>query len=135
MRGWIMSIAPLLLVGGCAGGYSPPKLTERQTAELEKALAGKVAGEPQTCLNRRPQTNLTVISNNIVLYRVNRNLVYKNELIGSCSGLASGDTLIVRSFSSQLCRGDFATTANLQSGVQTGACALGDFVPYRTPGR
>ena len=71
----------------------------------------------------------------MVLYRVSRKLVYKNDLIGSCSGLASGDTLIVRSYSAQMCRGDFATTANLQTGIQTGACALGDFTPYRVPKR
>jgi hypothetical protein len=131
----IMMAASLVLLGGCAGSYTPTPLTPRQTADLDKALAGKVAGEPQTCINREPQTSLVAISNNVVLYRVNRKLVYKNDLIGSCSGLASGDTLIVRSFSGQMCRGDFATTANLQSGIQTGACALGEFTPYRIPKR
>lgn len=128
--GWMM--APLLLTG-CAGSYAPRPLTEKQTVALDKALAGKVAGEKRSCINREPQTSLTVISNNVLLYRVSGKLVYKNELIGSCNGLTYGDTMIVRSFGSQLCRGDFTTTANLQSGIQTGACALGDFTPYRAP--
>ncbi len=131
MRMW-MGMAPLLLAA-CTGSYEPTPLTDKQTAKLDKALAGKVPGEKVSCINREPQTNLTVISNNVLLYRVSRKLVYKNDLIGSCNGLTYGDTMIVRSYGSQMCRGDFTTTANLQTGITTGACALGDFVPYRTP--
>ncbi|WP_088184133.1 hypothetical protein [Sphingobium sp. Z007] len=131
MRVWI-GMAPLLLAA-CTGSYEPTPLTDKQAAKLDKALAGKVAGEKVSCINREPQSNLTVISNNVLLYRVSRKLVYKNELIGSCSGLTYGDTMIVRSYGSQMCRGDFTTTANLQTGITTGACALGDFIPYRTP--
>ncbi|MBZ9646333.1 hypothetical protein K9B33_02150 [Sphingobium sp. 3R8] len=131
MRGWI-GMAPLLLAA-CTGSYKPTPLTDKQATKLDKALAGKVAGEKVSCINREPQTNLTVISNNVLLYKVNRKLVYKNDLIGSCSGLTYGDTMIVRSYGSQMCRGDFTTTANLQTGITTGACALGDFIPYRAP--
>lgn len=136
MRAWMM-MAPLLAaagtLGACTGSYEPKPLTPRQTADLDKALADKVAGEKVSCINREPQTNLTVISNNVLLYRVSKKLVYRNDLIGSCNGLTYGDTMIVRSFGSQLCRGDFTTTANLQTGMTSGACALGDFTPYRTP--
>lgn len=131
MRAW-MGMAPLLLAA-CTGSYEPTPLTDKQAIKLDKALAGKVAGEKVSCINREPQTNLTVISNNVLLYRVSRRLVYKNELIGSCNGLTYGDTMIVRSYGSQMCRGDFTTTANLQTGITTGACALGDFIPYRAP--
>jgi hypothetical protein len=124
-----------MLLAACTGSYEARPLTDKQAAKLEKALAGKVAGEKMSCINREPQTNLTVISNEVLLYRVSRKLVYKNELIGSCSGLTYGDTLITRSFGSQMCRGDMATTANLQNGITSGACALGDFIPYRTPGK
>jgi hypothetical protein len=124
-----------MLLAACTGSYEPRPLTDKQTAKLDEALAGKVAGEKTSCINREPQTNLTVISNNVLLYRVSRTLVYKNELIGSCSGLTAGDTLITRSFGSQMCKGDMATTANLQNGITTGTCALGDFVPYRTPAK
>jgi hypothetical protein len=135
MRKAMLVMAGAALLGACTGSYQPRPLTDRQVAELDKALAGKVAGEPKTCISRVPQTNLTVISDNVLLYRVSKNLIYKNELIGSCNGLTYGDTMIVRSFGSQMCRGDITTTANLQTGIQTGACALGDFIPYRTPAR
>lgn len=129
MRSWIF-LVPVLLAG-CSGTYEPPRLTDKQTSELERALAGKVAGEKVSCVYRDRQTNLTAISNNVLLYRVSRNLVYRNDLIGSCSGLERGDTLIIRTYGSQYCRGDMATSANLVSGIMTGSCALGDFTPYR----
>lgn len=133
MRAWIC-LMPLLLAG-CTGSYEPKPLTDKQVATLDKALAGKVAGEKVSCINRESQTSLTVVSNSVLLYRVSRKLVYRNDLIGSCNGLTYGDTMIVRSYGSQLCRGDFTTSANLMTGMTTGACALGDFVPYRAPGK
>ena len=133
MRAWIC-LTPLLLAG-CTGSYEPKPLTDKQVATLDKALAGKVAGKKVSCINRESQTSLTVVSNGVLLYRVSRKLIYRNDLIGSCNGLTYGDTMIVRSYGSQLCRGDFTTSANLMTGVTTGACALGDFVPYRAPGK
>ncbi|SCW79771.1 hypothetical protein SAMN02927924_02932 [Sphingobium faniae] len=133
MRPWIM-LAPLLLAG-CAGSYEAPRLTEKQTVELEKALAGKVPGEKVSCINMRPQNSFRAISGNVLLYRMSGNLIYKNELIGGCPGLARGDTMIIRPFGSQYCRGDIATSADLTTGMTTGSCALGDFTPYRTPGK
>jgi len=138
MRPWILRsglcLAPLLLAG-CSGSYEPPKLTEKQTSELERALAGKVAGEKTSCVTRVSQANLTAISNSVLLYRVSGRLVYRNDLIGSCSGLSRGDTLIIKTWGSQYCRGDMATSADLTTGMVTGSCALGDFTPYRSPGK
>ncbi|WP_150293014.1 hypothetical protein [Sphingobium estronivorans] len=133
MRPWIV-LAPLL-IAGCSGSYEPPRLTEKQTGELERALAGKVAGEKTSCVSRPSQATLTAISGSVLLYRVNGRLVYRNDLIGSCPGLTRGDTLIIKSWGSQYCRGDIATSADLPSGMVTGSCALGDFTPYRTPGK
>lgn len=133
MRTWLW-ITPVLLAG-CAASTPPKPLTPKQEAELDKALAGKVAGEKVSCVNREQQTNLTVISNNVLLYKVSKKLVYKNELIGSCNGLTRGDIIITQSWGSQMCRGDFTRTADRTSGMLSGACALGDFIPYRVPGR
>lgn len=138
MRPWISRSVPWLvplLLAGCSGSYQPPKLTEKQTSELEQALAGRVAGEKTSCVNHEPQTNLTAISGNVLLYRVSGRLVYRNDLIGSCSGLARGDTMIIKTWGSQYCRGDMVTSADLTTGMVTGSCALGDFTPYRSPGK
>lgn len=121
-----------ILLAGCAGTYEPAPLSEKQAAKLEKALEGRVPGEKVNCISQFTRANMTVISDNVLLYRAG-SVIYRNDLIGSCAGLTRGDTLITRSFGSQLCRGDIARTANLQAGFQTGSCALGDFTPYRKP--
>ncbi|MEJ7935865.1 hypothetical protein WG907_16625 [Sphingobium sp. AN558] len=131
MRPWML-MTPLLLAG-CAGAYQPEPLTQKQAAKLEKALAGLTPGDKVSCINRSASSSLTVISGNVLLYRSSGRLIYRNDLIGSCSGLNRGDTLITQSSGLQLCRGDMARSADLTVGIPTGACALGDFTPYRKP--
>ncbi|KFG89901.1 hypothetical protein BV98_002316 [Sphingobium herbicidovorans NBRC 16415] len=125
-------LAPLILAA-CAGGNEPSRLTEKEAARLEAALEGKVAGEPVSCVNRYPQASLTAINESVLLYRVSGRLVYRNDLIGSCTGLGRGDTLVIRPTGSQYCRGDIARSADLVTGSITGGCALGSFTPYRSP--
>ena len=127
-------LVPLMLAA-CAGGSEPPRLTEKQAARLEAALEGKVAGEPVNCVSRYPGSSLTAVSESVLLYRVSGRLIYRNDLIGSCTGLGRGDTLIIKPTGSQYCRGDIARSADLVTGSITGGCALGSFTPYRTPGR
>ncbi len=132
MRAMMMFAAAAILTG-CTGPYEPRPLTPKQASALEKALTGKVAGEKVACISQIPRTDMRVISDSVLLYRVSGRLIYRNDLIGSCNGLTRGDTLITRSFGSQYCRGDIANVANLQTGTRSGGCALGDFTPYRTP--
>lgn len=133
MRAAWMCLTPLALAA-CAGGYEPTPLTVKQATKLDTALVGLTPGEPVACISRFPGTDMTVISNNVLLYRVSRKLVYRNDLIGGCNGLTRGDTLVTVSNGSQLCRGDMARSADLAIGIPTGACALGSFTPYRKPG-
>lgn len=112
----------------------PPQLNEKQKAALDKALAGKVAGKPQSCLNLAQRADLQVISDEVLLYKTGRT-VYYNRVIGSCNGLGFGRTLVTSVFGGQLCRGDIARVADLQAGMITGSCALGDFVPYKPAGK
>ena len=84
---------------------------------------------------RYPGASLTAISESVLLYRVSGRLIYRNDLIGGCTGLGRGDTLIIKPTGSQYCRGDIARSADLAIGSITGGCALGSFTPYRTPGR
>ena len=129
-----LALTPLALLAACAAQTEQaPKLTDRQAADLDKSLAGKVAGEKKSCIDRFPASSLRAISNEVLLYEASRKLVYVNNVIGSCSGLTAGNTLVIRSFGSQYCRGDFIQVVDLQSGITHGSCVLGDFTPYRTP--
>jgi DNA-binding transcriptional regulator YdaS (Cro superfamily) len=131
----ILGLLPLAV--SCTQG--PPverQLSPRETAALAKALEGKVAGQPVSCIASYNSDGLRVLGNNTVLYRVNKDLVYKADLQGGCNGLSAGDALVInRTTSSQYCRGDMARSVHLPTGSMSGACAFGDFVPYRTPGK
>lgn len=134
------SLAALALTG-CAGAYggvdggTANQLSEKQAATVQKQLAGKVAGEPVNCVPMSNLNNVVKVSDSLVLYRVSKNLVYRNELRGSCMGLArDNDIMVVRSFgTSQQCDGDIIHMVDRVTGMPSGSCSFGKFTPYRTP--
>ena len=130
----LLPLVSLLLCGAVSASSSwREKRDARDAALLEKALAGKVAGKPESCVWSRDLGGPESIGETKLLFRVSRNLVYVNETHGSCDGVgAGGRALITRSHGSQLCRGDIASTADLTAGYEDGFCSMGDFVPYRT---
>lgn len=132
MRGW-MFLTMALPLAACAGSYEPAPLTEKQMSKLEKELAGKEQGEKTSCISRFPSSAMRVISDNVLIYRVSAKLVYRNDLIGSCTGLSRGDALVIRTFNSQYCRGDIAQAVDMTTKIPGSSCALGDFTAYRTP--
>lgn len=141
-----MSVYPYLTIGaaallaGCAPAGSVERaeapLTVKQTALLDKQLGGKVAGEPVRCLNNAGSSNYQTIrvSDDILLYRVSGKLVYRNKLANSCPGLArDNDIMVMRSYGTGTCKGDFFHLVDRSSGIQGPTCVLGEFVPYRKP--
>lgn len=132
MRSYLIAL-PVLLAACASASMAEDKstaLTEKQQAALDKALEGKIAGEKQSCISLTQRADLQVISDNLLLYKAG-STVYLNRVMGSCSGLSFGRTLVTNVFGSQLCRGDINRVADFGSGMLTGSCAFGDFVPYR----
>ncbi len=129
-----MTIAALILAAltatASARETDASRLTDREAKELATAFEGKVAGKPVNCVSNFRGENLHAVGDNTLIYRINRNLIYRNNVLGTCRGLSFGDTLVLRVYGSQYCRGDIARVVNLQSGIMTGSCVLGDFVPY-----
>lgn len=109
-----------------------PALSAKDQAKLDKALAGKTAGASQTCIPLVQIRNTTYVGNRTILYRISSNLVYRNDPPGGCPGLREGAGLITTTTTGMLCSGDIAQVRDFVAGFSTGACALGDFVPYRT---
>ena len=137
MRAYLI-IAPVLLAAcvtsGIAAEHEAPKLTAKQQAALGKELKGKIPGKKQSCISLTQRADLQIISDELLLYKAGRT-VYVNRVLGSCNGLSLGRALVTNIFGSQLCRGDIARVADFNSGMLTGSCALGDFVPYRPAGK
>ncbi len=128
----------LASLAGCAatGKRTPAALTARQSQELARALDGKTPGKPVSCVSRMLGTDgLHAVTDDLLIYRVNRDLVYRNNLNGSCTGISRGATLVLQPTNDQYCRNDIARSVDLTTGMPGPSCALGDFVPYRTTGK
>lgn len=126
-------VLPLAVLASCGEVDSTPKpLTDKQSEALSKQLAGKVAGTPVNCISDFNATNTIRISDTILLYKVSNNLVYQNNLRGSCPGLArDSDIIVSEQFGGQKCRGDQLKLVDRTSGIPGPVCSLGEFVPYR----
>ena len=120
-------LAPLLFLSVAA-------TNDRDAANVDKALAGKVPGAPRNCLSRFESDRMSV-HDGLLLFRVNRNLVYRNDVNG-CPNLREDDIIQTSLYgSSQLCRGDIFQIIDRTGGFTRGACSLGDFVPFHAPAR
>jgi hypothetical protein len=105
-----------------------PKSAEK----IAKALAGRVPGQPVSCISDRARAN--VIDDWTILYR-DRGTIYVQKPRGGCHGLSNGMSLVRHQFvSSRLCRGDINRVVDLRTGFGTGACVYSEFVPYRKVG-
>lgn len=132
-----MRALPLLLVAAALPGCStqPPAATQMadSQAKFQKLTAGKVAGRPISCLPPSVRSrNLEVIDDRTVAYVDSSSRVYVNHIRGECTNLDSGFyTLVVRSGGgSGACSGDIAEVADPRTGMSSGSCSLGEFVPY-----
>lgn len=141
MRSFAVALVAPIVLTGCAmsanQAANADQLTPRQLATLDRELGGKIAGEPRNCLplGARAGVDTIRVSDNILLYRVSRNLVFKNDLNGGCPGLARDtDVMVSQQWGSGPCRGDIIRLVDRVSGIQGASCSLGQFTPYRTPG-
>lgn len=125
----VAASAAALLVSSTApaGPVGSPKSAEA----LAKALAGRAAGAPVSCISDRARMH--VVDDWTILYR-DRGTIYVQKPRGGCHGLANNMSLIRNQFvSTRLCRGDINRIVDLRTGFGTGACVFSEFVPYRKP--
>ncbi|WP_257548734.1 hypothetical protein [Sphingopyxis sp. DBS4] len=138
IRAAALTLLAAPMMASCAPGGATEAgaaaLSPKQAEQLDKQLAGKVPGEPVQCLPSYRTTETIRISDNILLYRAGGKLVYRNDLKGSCPGLArDSDIMVVRQFGSSTCEGDFFHLVDRSSGIRGPTCVFGPFVPYRKP--
>lgn len=102
----------------------------RDEAKLARALEGKVAGKPLSCINLRNVRSTKTYGEQTMLYVVNARLAYRNDPPGGCP-MRNDRAIITRTPGNMLCRGDIALIQDLTTGFGFGGCALGNFIPYR----
>lgn len=137
-----LALGTAALSAALLAGCTPPTtslddaapFTPKQLRLVERELGGKVAGEPQKCLPSSRNFDTIRVSDTMLIYRASGKLAYRNDLRGSCPGLArDSDVMVVRQFGSQSCVGDFFHLVDRSSGIRGPTCILGEFTPYRRP--
>lgn len=120
-----------LLVLGTAMVAAPAIAAPRDTPEvqLEKLLAGRVAGEPVNCISTFGTTSSTIIDGKAIVYRSGSKL-YVNEPRSGASALDDDDVLVTKVHGSQLCSTDTVHLVDRTSRIPGGFVLLGKFVPY-----
>lgn len=104
-------------------------------AALDRELADLVPGQPTACLPQPARVQLSSRTYGpTIVYVVSRDLKYRTDTTGGCERAGVGrDILATQTSQTRSCRGDIARTVDPATGITTGSCAFGDFVPYRRP--
>lgn len=120
-----------LMIGGAMLASPALAANPNGEAELERALAGRVAGEPVDCINLTRLGGSQVITDTAILYRVG-STIYVNRPRAGAEQLNRHDTMVNRlNGTSQLCSIDTVRMVDPTTGVPQGVIFLGEFVPYR----
>lgn len=125
------AIATSLAVVALSGCATSPMGTsaERSEARLAEMLAGRTAGEPQSCISGFADNRITVIDETAVVYDAGDTIYVARP--DNPRSLDSQDVLVIERTGGQLCKQDFVRTVDRTLGFTTGIVFLGDFVPYR----
>lgn len=125
-------IAALLVAGALSGASVPdPQRSPEAQAKLDKMLEGRVADRPVTCLPVVHVLHPIAVDDQTLVFRDGPR-IWVNNLRGSfqCGQLDKMSDVQFGSMANQVCAGD---TMYFTSGMLQGACALGEFTPYRKP--
>lgn len=127
----LLPIAALAILAMPASAEEEAPAPSKGEQELAKMLEGRVAGEPERCINTFGSGNLRIIDGTALVYRQGKT-VWVNRTRNPDS-LDDDDYLVIRKYgsSSQLCRLDNVTTQDRGGNFFTGVVFLEDFVPYR----
>lgn len=120
--------AALLATGVQAQAASKPRETGEE--KLAKAIEGRIAGKPVSCINFRDIRSSRIISGTAIIYEGNNGTLYVNRPASGASTLRDGDALVTRTSLSQLCNVDIVRLLDTSSRFERGSVGLGEFVPY-----
>jgi hypothetical protein len=132
-----MRVTILMGAAILAGSVAVPAASrDRKPPEtVESALAGFQPGTPASCLPTSRNINSRRLGERTILFRVGAREIWRNDMPAQCGGIDKRAAMVTQTPSGRLCRGDIVTFVDLQTGFSAGACPLGDFVPYRKPGK
>lgn len=120
-----------LLVGSLAlvAGPAQAKPADHE-AELARAVAGRVAGEPVDCIDLHRVRSSHIIPGTAIVYDTG-GVIYVNRPRGGAESMNQWDIMVNRLYSPELCSIDTVQLIDQGSQMYSGTVFLGEFVPYR----
>src|SRR3712207_2742554 len=97
----MMKRAALFLLAGLAAGCTmqsePVEVAHESDARMSEAVAGRVAGDPQPCVEMRRIRSSRALGDDAILFEGSTSdLVYLNRPEGGCPGLRMGRSIRMR---------------------------------------
>jgi hypothetical protein len=123
-------ILPLVAASLLIGAGSAQAVPADREAQLDRALEGRVAGEPVDCITVSRIRGTRIIPDTAIVYEVG-NVLYVNRPRSGARSLNEMDTLVSRPFSNRLCSIDTVQLYDTSARMTHGVVFLGEFVPYR----
>ncbi len=125
----MLKLIAAVLIAATVATPSLARPRDSGAVQLQKLLAGRVAGKPTSCIYLGTASSSQVIEGKAIVYRVGGTL-YVNEPRSGASDLGHDDILVTRTFGSQLCSIDVVRLVDRTAGFERGFVLLGEFVPY-----
>jgi hypothetical protein len=99
--------------------------------KLARALEGHTAGKPVSCIPLRQIRSSHIIDDTAIVFETGNGTLYVHRPDLGEVGLSGTNTLVLKTHSSQLCRGDTLILYDGASKHEVGSVALGSLVPHR----
>jgi len=130
----ILGLSAAVMLASCSTTPVQEARSPRAERELADALAGRVAGQPVSCIPNYRANDMQIVDDWTILFKDGRT-TYVQSPRGGCNGIGSGRNVLVTRLwgTNQLCSGDISHLVDLTSGIGGGSCVLGEFVPYTKP--
>lgn len=131
----LLAASSAAMLASCSTTPSQVTRSAEAQQELDKALAGRVAGPPVDCLpHSRSTGDMQIIDDWTILFK-DGSTVYLQSPRGGCPGIASHRNILVTRLrgTTQLCNGEISNLVDPATGIGGGACVFSKFIPYRKP--
>ena len=112
--------------------HAAPRLSPQ--AQLDKIIAGRVAGKPVDCIDPRFNTDTRIIDRTAIVYGSGRTVYL--QVPDNARALRDDDVLVthIRGGSGQLCSIDTVRLHDRSGGWYRGYVGLNKFIPYTRAG-
>ena len=100
-------------------------------AQLDRALEGRIAGDPVDCITLRHIRSSRIIDKTAIIYEGYGDTIYVNYPESGAESLNDLDIQVTERRNSRLCSIDTVQLYGNRLQLRTGVIFLGKFVPYR----